>query len=113
MKTKAVVILLMVALLSTGCYRKFGGVKTSMFVLQNPEPGWSKDEVIHRYGQPYKMAFRYEADSTLHETLYYKEWVRYTELKSLLHFTNDKLTGLEAGSEKPFFATTDTIVVSR
>jgi hypothetical protein len=73
--------------------------RSSSFTTDVIKPGASKQEVITRYGKPYKQGF--SEDGT--EILYYKEHIYrkvWYEVNTEMHFKNGALVSMEQGEEK-------------
>jgi len=87
------------ALLFTSC-QVSSNINTSRV-----QAGMTKEEIIAKLGKPYKSSFYVAKDSTLYETLYYKELLTkmsgQSSLISALKFRNNILFSLDQNHEYP------------
>lgn len=88
------------SLLAPGCQ-----VATqSRFTPRSVTLGMSKQDVLAKFGTPYKMGVHQDTDQLTCETWYYKESVylkKWYEVTTILRFQGDKLISLEPGKERP------------
>ncbi|NSL85735.1 hypothetical protein [Chitinophaga solisilvae] len=88
--------------------------RTSKFTAESLKPGITKEEVVRKFGKPYKESFFYDEQKVLHEKLYYKEThfnSRWYEINNILNFVNARFVSLEQGEEKMLYQ--DEVIIKK
>ncbi|WP_246008750.1 DUF2845 domain-containing protein [Chryseobacterium lactis] len=82
---------------------------SSKFTSESVSIGMTKDQVISKFGKPYKSAFTENKETKeMEESLFYKENFNLgnSSITNILHFKGGKLVALEQGKESENNSTT-------
>ncbi|MDR2230830.1 MAG: DUF2845 domain-containing protein [Flavobacteriaceae bacterium] len=86
---------------------------TSKFSSESINIGMTKEEVIAKFGKPYKSSFEQDKETgAIEETLFYKEFLYVAgsgEITNILTFKSGKLISLKQGQEPSSFNRTTII----
>ncbi|MDV3755611.1 hypothetical protein [Elizabethkingia anophelis] len=100
-------LLILLYLLISSC------ATTSKFSSESLNIGMTKEEVIAKFGKPYKSAFSQDKETgVIEETLFYREFLYISgnsNITNILSFKAGKLTSLKQGQESDS-ATRTTII---